>query len=166
MPARIRLFLLLFLAAAAAQPASALLGETAAELKKRFGPPEVQMQPTKESAYWLFEGDDGQLMYSVTFNTKGHSIAEGLKPLKRARFGKTRVMEFIDSELIPTVGSPTVRVVKTGESFQYAGQTMVCGPAEYVVVDDRLGILVVWNQSGVPNVLVLSHEILRGSPAK
>ena len=166
MPARIRLFLLLFLAAAAAQPASALLGETVADIKKRFGPPEVQMEVRKENAYWLFEGDDGQLMYSVTFNAKGHSIAEGLKPLKRARFGKTRVMEFIDSELIPAQGSPTLHVPKPGESFKFAGQTMTCGANEYVAVDDRLGILVVWNQGGVPNVLVLSPEILRGSPAK
>jgi len=166
MAARIRLLLLFLLAAAAAQPASALLGETVNEIKKRFGPPEVQMQPTKDSAYWLFEGDDGQLMYSVTFNAKGHSIAEGLKPLKRARFGKTRVMEFIDSELIPVKDSPTLRVVKVGESFKFAGQTMTCGPAEYVVVDERLGILVLWNQAGVPNVLVLSPEMLGVGAAK
>ena len=160
MPARLRLLLLLLLAAAAAQPAAALLGETVADLKKRFGPPEVQMQPTKENAYWLFEGDDGQLMYSVTFNAKGRSIAEGLKPLKRARFNRTRVMEFIDSELIPVRDSPTLKVMKAGESFHFAGQTMTCGASEYVVVDDKNGILVVWNQSGVPNVLVLSPEML------
>lgn len=166
MAARLRFLLLSLLAAVAAQPAHALLGETVSDIKKRFGPPEVQMQPTKDNAYWLFEGDDGQLMYSVTFNAKGHSIAEGLKPLKRARFGKTRVMEFIDSELIPAKDSPTLKTVKVGESFRFAGQTMVCGPAEYVVVDDRLGILVVWNQSGVPNVLVLSPEMLGLAAAK
>src|SRR6478609_3800697 len=132
MPARIRLLLLLLLAAAAAQPAFALLGETVADLKKRFGPPEVQMEKRKDNAYWLFEGDDGQLMYSVTFNAKGHSIAEGLKPLKRARFGKARVMEFIDSELLPAQGSATLLVPKPGESFKFAGQTMTCGVSEYV----------------------------------
>jgi hypothetical protein len=162
MPARLRLLLLLLLAAAAAAPASALLGETLSDLKKRFGPPEVQMEVRKDNAYWLFEGDDGQLMYSVTFNAKGHSMAEGLKPLKRARFGKTRVMEFIDSELIPAQGSPTLRVMKTGETFHFAGQTMTCGASEYVAVDERLGILVVWNQTGVPSVLVLSPEMLSG----
>ncbi len=164
MSARFRLLLLLVLAAASALPASALLGETLSDLKKRFGPPEVQMEKRKENAYWLFEGDDGQLMYSVTFNAQGKSIAEGLKPLKLARFNKTRVMEFIDSETVLIRDSPTMRVPKPGDSFQFAGQTMTCGPKEYVVVDARLGLLVIWNQAGVPSVLVLSPEILHAAP--
>jgi len=163
MPARLRLLLLLLLAASAAQPASALLGETLADLKKRFGPPEVQMESRKDNAYWLFEGDDGQLMYSVTFNAKGHSIAEGLKPLKRARFGKTRVMEFIDSELIPVRNSPTLKVPKTGEAYRFAGRDLVCADGEYIAVDEPNGILIVWNQKGMPAVLVISPEMMNST---
>jgi len=160
MPARFRLLLILLLAATAAQPARALLGETLGDIKKRLGPPEMQMEKTKENAYWLFEGDDGQLMYSVTFNAQGKSIAEGLKPLKLARFNRTRVMEFIDSELILIRESPTKRVVKTGEKYQFAGKEFVCAETEYVVVDEAHDTLVLWTQSGVPSVLVLSAEML------
>jgi hypothetical protein len=160
MNARIRLLLVLLLAAASALPASALLGETRADIKKRLGPPAPQMEKSKESAYWLFEGDDGQLMYSVTFNDKGKSIAEGLKPLKRARFNRTRVMEFIDAELILVRDSPTKRVVKPGEAYKFAGKEFVCAETEYVVVDDERDTLLMWTQSGVPTVLVLSAEML------
>jgi len=160
MLARFRLLLLVLLAASAAQPASALLGETLADIKKRLGPPEMQMEKTKENAYWLFEGDDGQLMYSVTFNAQGKSIAEGLKPLKRARFNRTRVMEFIDSELILVRDSPTKRVVKPGEAYKFAGKEFVCADTEYVVVDPENDTLIMWTQSGVPTVLVLSGEML------
>jgi hypothetical protein len=160
MPARFRLLLVLLLAAAAARPASALLGETVNDIKKRLGPPEMQMEKNKENAYWLFEGDDGQLMYSVTFNAQGKSIAEGLKPLKRARFNRTRVMEFIDSELVLVRDSPTLRVVKPGESYKFAGREFKCAETEYIVVDPERDTLVMWTQSGVPNVLVLSAEML------
>jgi hypothetical protein len=160
MPARLRLLLVLLAAVVAAQPARALLGETVGDLKKRFGPPEPQVEKTRESAYWLFEGDDGQLMYSVTFNAQGRSIAEGLKPLKRARFNRTRVMEFIDSELVLVRDSPTLRVVKPGEAYSFAGRQFVCTETEYIVVDPERDTLVMWTQSGVPNVLVLSAEML------
>src|SRR6188768_2870432 len=156
MIARLRFLLLVLVAASTALPASALLGETLADIKKRLGPPEMQIEKTKESAYWLFEGDDGQLMYSVTFNAKGKSIAEGLKPLKRARFNRTRVMEFIDAELILVRESPTLRVVKPGEAYKFAGKEFVCAETEYVVVDDKRDTLVMWTQAGVPTVLVLS----------
>jgi hypothetical protein len=161
MSARLRLLSVLLLAAIAAQPAWALLGETVGDIKKRLGPPEPQLEKSKESAYWLFEGDDGQLMYSVTFNAQGKSIAEGLKPLKRARFNRTRVMEFIDSELVLVRDSPTLRVVKPGEAYKFAGRQFVCAETEYIVVDPERDTLVMWSQSGVPNVLVLSAEMLQ-----
>jgi hypothetical protein len=163
MPARIRFLLLLFLAALAALPARALLGETLGDLKKRFGPPEVQMEKRKDNAYWLFEGDDGQLMYSVTFNAQGRSMAEGLKPLKLARFNKARVMEFIESELVLVRDSPTLRRPKPGESYTFAGKALTCAETEYIAVDDKQGILVVWNKSGVPAVLVISPEMMNAT---
>jgi|SRR6478609_9556594 len=163
MPPRIRLVVTLLLAAAGALPAAARLGDTLSDLKKQFGPPEVQMEKRKDNAYWLFEGDDGQLMYSVTFNPQGRSMAEGLKPLKLARFNKARVMEFIDSELILVRDSPTLRRPKTGESYTFAGKTLTVAPTEYIAVDDKNGILVVWSQSGVPAVLVISPEMLNAA---
>jgi hypothetical protein len=99
-------------------------------------------------------------MYSVTFNAEGKSIAEGLKPLKLARFNKARVMEFIDSEIVLVRNSPTLLRPKTGESYHFAGKTLTVGPTEYIVVDDKNGILVVWNSAGVPAVLVISPEML------
>ncbi len=148
------------LAALGAVPASARLGETLGDLKKRFGSPEPQMQPRKEQAYWLFEGDDGQLMYSVTFNAQGQSIAEGLKPLKRARFNRNVAMDFVDSQLAPIRDSKTTRVLKPGENYRFAGKILTCGEHEYVVVDEPLGVLIIWNQAGIPSVLVLSPEML------
>jgi hypothetical protein len=163
MSPRIRPFVALLLAAAGALPAAARLGDTLSDLKKQFGPPEVQMEKRKDNAYWLFEGDDGQLMYSVTFNAKGLSIAEGLKPLKLARFNKTRVMEFIDAQIALIRESPTLHVVKPGELYNFAGRQYVGGVTEYVVVDDAHGVLIVWQQSGVPSVLVISPEMMNAA---
>src|SRR5258708_7089771 len=65
---------------AAATSAHARLGESLAKIKEHFGKPQPQTQ--KDAVFWLFEGEDGQLVYTVTLNAKGVSIAEGLKPLK------------------------------------------------------------------------------------
>lgn len=157
-----RLTLSLLLATLAATvPASARLGDTLADLKKAFGAPERQRVPRKDKADWLFEGDDGQLHYSVTFNAEGKSIAEGLKPLKRARFNKDTAMNFIDDQLGANRSSKTMRVVKPGEAYAFAGQNFVCDKAEYVIVDETLGILVIWSQAGVPSVMIVSEEMMR-----
>ena len=160
MPLRLRTLVLVLLAAAAALPASARLGETLSDLKKRFGSPAPQERSSKEGVFWLFEGDDGQLMYSVTFNARGQSIAEGLKPLRRARFGRTIAMNFIDSQLAPIQDSKTTRVLQPGEKYQFAGRVYACGAKEYVVVDEPHGILIIWTQEGVPSVLVLAPEMM------
>jgi hypothetical protein len=160
MNARSRLLLSALLVLASALPATARLGDSLNDLKKQFGPPEPQVEKRKDNAYWLFEGDDGQLLYTVTFNAKGHSIAEGLKPLKRARFNRSRVMEFINAQIAPIRDSKTLRTLKTGEAYRFAGQSLVCGPDEYVVVDEDYGVLVVWNQAGTPSVMVISPEMM------
>jgi hypothetical protein len=157
---RLRFLLVALLAAFSAATASARLGETLADLKKHFGAPVQQMQPRKDQATWLFEGEDGQLMYSVTFNAKGQSIAEGLKPLKVARFDRNTAMDFVDSARAPFRDSKTMRVVKPGEVYQYAGKAYSCGAKEYVVLDEPNGLLIIWSQAGIPSVMVLAPEMM------
>src|SRR5882672_8263302 len=82
---------------AATSPAHARLGDTLAKLKEHFGKPPPQ-DSKKDSVYWLFEGEDGQLVYTVTFNAKGLSIAEGLKPLKFARLTRDTAENFINGQ--------------------------------------------------------------------
>lgn len=160
MQTRLRSLLLVLLAAGATTAGHARLGEDLGDLKKRFGAPVQQMQPRKDQATWLFEGEDGQLMYSVTFNAKGLSIAEGLKPLKRARFNRDIAMNFIDSELAPIRESKTLRTLKPGDVYQFAGKAYRCGEKELVLIDEPQGTLVIWSQAGVPSVLVLAPEMM------
>ena len=157
---RSRLLLVLLLAVLGAVAADARLGETMGDLKKRFGSPVPATQARKDQAFWVFEGDDGQLMYSVTFNAKGQSIAEGLKPLKRARFNRTIALDFIDSESVVLGNSKTTRELKPGDVYGFGGKKYVCGEQEYVVVDEPRGVLIIWSQGGIPNVLVLAPEMM------
>jgi len=142
--------------------AHARLGETLAQLKARYRDPLPQAHRDPGSAVWLFEGDDGQLVYTVTFNAKGLSIAEGLKPLKRALFPRDTVQDFIDMQLEPYRGSKTTRTLKPGEQYTFAGKTMVCGEQESVVMDEPNGVLIVWNRSGLPSVIAIRPEMLQG----
>ncbi|MES1168604.1 MAG: hypothetical protein ABUL61_05495 [Oleiharenicola lentus] len=160
MAARSRLLLAALLTVWGAVAADARLGDTLADLKKTFGSPVPMTQSRKDQAFWLFEGEDGQLMYSVTFNPQGRSIAEGLKPLKRARFDRNTVLDFIDSELAAIRNSKTKRNLKASEVYQFAGKNYICGDQEYIVIDEPNGFLVIWSQAGVPNVLVLSPEMM------
>jgi len=154
------LLLLLLLTAPLLVPASARLGETLADLKKRFGQPERESRGTNQ--FWLFEGDNGQVLYSVTFNAAGRSIAEGMKPHKRARFPDSNAHVFIDSQLAPWEGSKTMRTIQPGEHYRYAGQDFVCDKSEFVKVDEPNGVLLVWNKSAVsPSVMVLAPEMFR-----
>ena len=157
---RLRFLLVVLLSALGAITAPARLGENLNDLKKRFGAPEPQVQPRKDQAFWLFEGDDGQLMYSVTFNAQGRSMAEGFKPLKRARFNRNIAMDFIDAQLAPVRDSKTTLTVKPGVVYRFAGKNYTCGEQEYVVVDEPLGFLIIWSTAGIPSVLVLGPEMM------
>jgi hypothetical protein len=141
-----------------AGPAHARLGETVSDLKKRFGRPELESRGN--NVFWLFEGDDGQLLYTVTLNAAGRSIAEGLKPHKRARFHETDAHVFISSQLEPWENSKTLRTLKPGERYHFAGQNFVCEPNESVMVDEPNGVLLVWNKSVNPSVMVIAPELL------
>ena len=156
-----KILLLLLLSTTIAAPAFARLGETQAELKKRYGTPLPQVR--KEALVWLFEADEdgGQLLLSVTFDAKGVSIAEGLKPLKHAKLTRDSVEGFIDLQLEPYRKSPTVRTVKPGTKYRFAGKDLTCAEHELVIVDDPNSLLIVWNQSAVPSVMAVTPVMMR-----
>jgi hypothetical protein len=159
MRSRRPLLLVLALAVLATVPATARLGETVADLKKRFGRPELESR--KDNVFWLFEGDNGQLLYTVTLNAAGRSIAEGLKPHKRARFHDQDALVFIDAQLAPLEGSKTLHTLKPGEHYRFAGQEFVCAQDEQVTVDEPNGLLLIWNKSVNPAVMVVSPEMFQ-----
>jgi hypothetical protein len=154
-----RLLFLLLLAVGLATPGQARLGETLAELTKRYDRP--RSQTAKDNASWLFEVEDGALLYSVTFDAGGRSIAEGLKPIKRALFSKKTIMGFIEGELLAFPDSPTRRIVSAGEKYRFANQEFTCGKDEYVMLDEPNGLLLVWNQGKEPSVMVVGPEMFQ-----
>jgi hypothetical protein len=155
-----RRLLCLLLATGLAAGAQARLGQTLADLKKRYDSP--LPQTSKNTATWVFEqGDSGQLMYSVTFNAQGRSIAEGLKPIKRARFSKETALEFIEIQMAPYHDSKTQRIVKAGEKYRFAGQAFTVGKDEYVILDEPQGVLLIWSQYVNPAVMVVSPEMFQ-----
>jgi len=158
MPVCLRFLFVVLFAGLTVVPAQARLGEAQADIMKRFGKPEAQ--PRKDTVFWLFEaGDSGQLLYTVTFNAKGLSIAEGLKPVKRASFTSKTAMDFIETQLVPNRDSKTQRIVPHGEKYRFAGQNFVCAANEYVVLDEPRGLLLIWTQVVDPAVLVVGPEM-------
>ena len=142
-------------------PGQARLGESIVKLKERFGQPASQGRKDSNAAVWFFEVEDGQLVYTVTFNAKGQSIAEGLKPLKHAQFKRETVQDFIDSQMEPYRGSKTTRTVKPGENYSFAGKLLICAAQESIIVDDPNGILIVWTRGGLPSVIVVGPEMMK-----
>jgi hypothetical protein len=138
-------------------PVHARLGETQDDIRKQFG--KAGGQPRKESAFWLIEGNDGLLNYTVTFNAEGRSIAEGLKPVRRARFTEADARSFIESQLLAWEDSPTLRTLKSGEKYTFAGQDFVCAKNEQVAIDEPNGVLVIWTKA--TSVVVISTEMLQ-----
>lgn len=138
----------------------ARVGETLEQLKQRYGKPHSQQK--KEAATWFFDTDDEkQLVFTATFNSQGIVIAEGLKPVRYARLTRESVQAFIDGQVQPIAGSKTLRAVKPGESYTFAGKTFTCGDTERVVVDDANGLLIVWNNAAEPFVLAISPQMVR-----
>lgn len=148
---------ILFVAALGGLPAHARLGETQDDIRKQFG--KAGGESRKESAFWLIEGNDGLLNYTVTFNAEGRSIAEGLKPVRRARFTEADARSFIESQLLPWEDSPTLRILKPGEKYTFAGQDFVCAKNEQVAIDEPNGVLVIWTKAA--SVVVVSTEMLQ-----
>ena len=151
------LFLLLLVASAA--NASARLGDTFADIKKHRGAPAGK--PDKNKAVWAFEGDDGLLLYAVRFDDKGKSIAETLKPGQTGhRMHNEIVQDFIKAQREILEGSKTTLEVTSGGKYTFAGQQLVVGANEFVVVDDPRGFLLVWVGGSLPSITVLSPAAL------
>ncbi|MBA4138345.1 MAG: hypothetical protein C0518_13620 [Opitutus sp.] len=144
-----------------AAPASARLGDTAAVLRERFGAPETQ--PNKHTSAWLIEAPAGALVYTVTFDEKGASIAEGLKPYRFARILEQTARDFIDNQL-SALGDPSkVRIVKAGERYQFDGEAFTCGPKEQVWVDEAANFLLIWIKGEEGSVMAVTREMLRAT---
>jgi hypothetical protein len=138
----------------------ARLGETLAKIKEHFGRA-PDSQPQKNSAVWYFEVEDGQVVYTVTFDARGLSIAEGLKPLKRAMFTRDIAQDFINLQTALYKDSKTARIVNPGEKYGFAGKAFVCGEQEYVIVDEPNHFLLVWTRGGLPSVIAVRPEMIQ-----
>ena len=142
-------------------PAQARLGETLSELQKRYGKPETQDRSTKSSATWYLEGEEGALIYTATFNAKGKSIGEGMKPLRHAKFTDETVRLFIEVQLAPYRDSKTLRTVKPNEKYVFGGKENTASTEEVVIVDEANDLLIVWSRGGAPSVMALRSVLMQ-----
>lgn len=155
--------ILLALSLVAASPAWAVLGETLDTLTKRFGKQDPQLRPQKNVAMWSLESDDSErLVYTVTFDSKGQSIAEGLKPVKTIPLPRDVAEAFIATQLAAYAGAATTKAPKPGEAYRFAGQDFTCAPNEKVLVDEANDFMVVWVQAKPGMVLAVRAAMLRG----
>lgn len=155
----------LILSLAAASPAWAILGENLDTLTKRFGKQDPQLRPQKNVAMWSLETDDSErLVYTVTFDSKGRSIAEGIKPAKTMPLPKDVAETFIASQLAAYAGAETTKSFKPGEKYRFAGEEFTCAPGEQVLVDEVNDFMVVWVQGKPGMVMAVRAAMLRGEP--
>ncbi|WP_438480516.1 hypothetical protein [Oleiharenicola lentus] len=142
--------------------AHATIGESFAALKERLG----SATPTarKNVRVWFIEAIDGQLTYTVTFNAADKSIAEGIKPVKRARFTPDLAQDFIATQTRPYAGSKTLREIAPGEKYTFANRNFTCGENETAIVDDANGLLIVWIKAPLPSIMAISHEMFSPPP--
>ena len=139
------------------------VGISASHLQRKFterfgkGP---ERESPKGMAIWFIESIDGPLVYTVTLNASGISIAEGIKPLKRAVLTTKIAQDFLQDQMVLLKDSKTARVVKPGEKYEFARQSFVCGENEYVMVDESKGVLLIWSRAGIPSVMAVTRELL------
>ncbi len=155
-----RCLILVLLAGLWVVPAQARLGETLADLQKRYGKPEPQAKNNKNAATWFLEGEDGQLIYTATFDAQGKSIGEGMKPVRYAKFTQETVNAFIEIQLAPYRNSQTVHTAKPGEKYTLRGKVYTAGNVETVIVDDANDLLIVWTQGATPSVMALRSVLM------
>jgi hypothetical protein len=151
--------LLLLVFALPAPPARAVLGETLDQLRAHMGKNEPQSR--KDAAVWFYEVEDGRLLYTVTFNAQGRSVAEGLKPIKRAIFTKEAAQDFINAQLSLAKDSKTLRTFKPGEAYTFGGKPYTCGLEEYATVDEANDLVIVWNRTRAPSVVAFRREFMK-----
>jgi hypothetical protein len=139
---------------------SAHLGNTLADIEKMRGKPAGK--PDKNKAIWLFEGNDGQLVYAVKFDADGRSIAETLKPGLIGRGLHIEIAsDFIKAQMEILEGSKTTRVLEPGTKYTFAGQALSVAENEFVVVDEPRGFLLVWVKGSLPSVTVLAPAAVK-----
>lgn len=155
-----RCLIFVLLAGLSIIPAQARLGETMSDLQKRYGKPEPQAKGNKSAATWFIEGEDGLLIYTVTFDAKGLSIGEGMKPVRYAKFSDATVHTFIEMQLAPYRDSQTVRTAKHGEKYTFRGKKYTAGNVETVIVDDANDLLIVWTQGATPSVMAVRSVLM------
>jgi hypothetical protein len=109
---------------------------------------------------WLIEERGGPLMYTITVNEKGVSIAEGLKPIKQSPLPDELAQSFMKEQLSAFPDSTTVRTPKSGESYSIGGQSFVCTESEFVALDEPNGLLVVWARTNPKSVMAVTKEWL------
>ena len=143
---------------AVAPVAHARLGESLKVISERYGRP--NSQPNKATAMWLFEEGGGQVVYTVTFNAQGVSIAEGFKPRRNAVLSQRTAETFISDQLVVRGKSNGGREVRPGENFTFGGKQFTCGAEEYVFVDEPADVMVLWQRSYPASIIVLSREMV------
>ena len=144
----------------AASAAHAYLGSTLADIEKNRGKPAGR--PDKTKAVWLFEGNDGQLVYAVKFDENGRSIAETLKPGLIGRSLHAEIAsDFIKAQMTVLEGSKTTRVLEPGMKYTFAGQSLAVAENEFVVVDEPRGFMLVWVKGSLPSVTVVAPAALK-----
>jgi hypothetical protein len=149
--------------------ARAALGESESEIHRRFGRPDplLQQGQQKNVTLWSIETPQSErLVYTVTFNAKGRSMGEGLKPVRRAVLTSDYAQGFVDSQLAmhPQATPETTRQPKPGEKYTFAGQEFACGADEKVWVDTTHDFLIVWLQGPKGHVLAVRAEMLGAAP--
>jgi len=154
------LFLVTTLAVSATS-AFARVGDSAADLRKRLGRPEAQ--PSKTQLVWLIEEPAGALIYTVTLNDRGISIAEGLKPYRAGALSEQSARNFIADQITVLADPSKARLVRPGETYEFGGEKLTCGAGEHIVVDDVHGFLVVWTKGPKGNVLAATHEFMHAT---
>lgn len=143
-------------------PVYGVLGENLDSLRKRFGPPAPELQRRKNVATWFIETEESErLMYTVTFDGAGRSVAEGLRPVGRAILKERMARKFIDSQLEPHLGAKTTRAAKPGEKYTFAGREHVCAANEAVIVDEANDFLIVAISGPLPSLLAVRSEMIR-----
>lgn len=161
---RVRSILFLFaMSALLPVPARAILGESLDSLQKRFGKQDQQIRPQKNVAMWSLESDDSErLVYTVTFDAKGHSMAEGLKPVKAIPLPRDAAEAFVASQLAPYHGAASTRAVKPGEKYTFAKQEFTCAANEKVFVDEVNDFMIVWVQGKPGMVMAVRAAMVAG----
>ena len=137
----------------------ARVGEPVARIKERFGKPDPKSP--KNMVIWFIETNNGPLVYTVTYNAKGISIAEGLKPLKSAVLTARSANDFIQDQVALIKDGAATRIMKPGERFEFAGQPFVCGENEFVLMDNTHDLLVIWARGSTGTVLAVSREMFQ-----